>query len=191
MRKAGICDKKPCKKKSELFEEPKCSRRDKSPGACNKCEKMPKCCCNKFLYDASKADSAYRAEVSACREGVNLTPEERDIVGKTIAPLLRQGQSVHQILSAHAEIAPSERTLYSYIECGVFKEFGVDNFSLKEQVNRKQFKRKYKKRKEPANFTGHTYADFLEFRRAPRHAPCRNGHGLQQSLRPIPANFHI
>jgi IS30 family transposase len=53
--------------------------------------------------------------------------------------------------------------LYRYIESGVFKKFGIDNFSLKEQVNRKQFKEKYKKRKEPANYNGHKYADYIEF----------------------------
>jgi len=158
------CEHKPCRKKCELFEEPKCSRRDKSPGACNKCEKMSKCHFDKYFYDAVKADIAYRSELSSCREGLNLTPEERETVGKTLGVLLNQGQSIHQVLSSHPEITQSERTLYYYIENGVFKEFGVDNFSLKEQVNRKQFKSKYKKRKDPANYTGRTYADFLHFR---------------------------
>jgi hypothetical protein len=70
---------------------------------------------------------------------------------------------VYQILTNHPELQLSVRTLYRYIETGVFKKFGVDNFSLKEQVSRKQFKEKYKKRKEPANYTGRRYADYLEF----------------------------
>jgi IS30 family transposase len=78
--------------------------------------------------------------------------------------LLKQGQSIHQILAAHPEIVQCERTLYNYIENGVFKDYGVDNFSLKEQVNRKQFKKKYKKRKEPANYEGRRYEDYLRFR---------------------------
>jgi IS30 family transposase len=53
--------------------------------------------------------------------------------------------------------------VYTYIESGVFKEFGVDNFSLKEQLNRK-LPKKYKKRKEPANFNGRKYGDFMKFR---------------------------
>jgi len=162
--KQNSCTHKPCRKDCAFFEEPKCSRRDTSPGACNKCEKMGKCYFDKYFYDAAKADLAYRTELSACREGINLTPEERATVGQTLGRLLNQGQSVHQILASHPEIKQSERTLYYYIENGVFKAFGVDNFSLKEQVNRKQFKQKYKKRKEPANYTGHTYADFLRFR---------------------------
>jgi len=159
-----FCDQKPCKRKCGLFEEPKCSRRDKSPGACNKCEKMNNCHFDKYFYKAAEADYAYRTALSACREGLNLTPEERKTVGKTLGILLNQGQSIHQVLVNHPEIAQSERTLYYYIESGVFKEFGVDSFSLKEKVNRKQFKQKYKKRKEPANYTGRTYTDFLRFR---------------------------
>jgi IS30 family transposase len=162
--KQGNCNHKPCNKHCDMFDEPKCNRRDKSPGACNKCEKMGKCHFNKYFYDAAKADRAYRAELSACREGLNLTPEEREAVGKTLGTLLNQGQSIHQVVSSHPEITQSERTLYYYVESGVFKEFGVDNFSLKEQVSRKQFKQKYKKRKAPANYDGRTYADFLLFR---------------------------
>ena len=47
---------------------------------------------------------------------------------------------------------------------GVFKEYGIDNFSLKEQVNRKQFKNKYKKRKDPVNYDNHKYKDYLKFK---------------------------
>ena len=169
--KQSFCAQKPCKKKCELFEEPKCSRRDKSPGACNKCEKMNNCHFDKYFYKAAEADYAYRTELSACREGVNLTLEERETVGKTLEPLLNQGQSIHQVLVNHPEILQSERTLYYYIESGIFKEFGIDNFSLKEQVNRKQFKQKYKKRKEPANYTGRTHKDFLRFREEHPNTP--------------------
>jgi len=155
------CRNKPCREPCELYEEPKCTRRDRSPGACNKCSKNT-CRMDKYYYDAVAADRAYRSQLAACREGINLEPQERKQIGEIIAPLLAQGQSVHQILCSHSEISVSERTLYSYIESGVFKEYGVTNFSLKEQVNRKQF-RKCKKRKEPAVYQDRRYADFLSF----------------------------
>lgn len=158
------CLKKPCAPKCAGFEEPKCRRRDISPGACNKCKTLGKCSLDKYLYDADIAHSEYRRDLVDYREGINLTTKERDALGEIIAPLLKKGQSVHQILSAHPEISQSERTLYHYIESGVFKPFGVDCFSLKEQVQRKKFKEKYKKRKEPACYKGHTYKDFLAFR---------------------------
>ena len=162
--KQATCEHKSCKAKCALYEEPKCTRRDKSPGACNKCDRIKNCHYNKYYYHAVDADCAYRLELSACREGINLTPEERSSVGTTLGVLLNQGQSIHQVLSNHPEITQSERTLYNYVETGVFKEFNVNHFSLKEQVNRKQFKQKYKKRKEPANYTGRTYTDFVRFR---------------------------
>jgi IS30 family transposase len=145
------------------FEEPSCVRRDRLPGVCNGCEKRSKCPLDKYFYHAARADSRYHEELVSCREGINLEQAERDLIGVTISPLLKQGQSVYQILSNHPELQVSDRTLYRYIETGVFKKFGVDNFSLKEQVSRKPFKDKYKKRKEPANYDGHRYADYLEF----------------------------
>jgi IS30 family transposase len=157
------CTQKPCLKKCSLYEEPRCSRRDRSPGACNRCAKVSNCRYDKYFYRAIKADTDYRYTLVDCREGIDLTTKRRDAIAEIIAPLLKNGQSVHQILSAHPEIGKSEKTIYNYIETGVFKAFGVDNFSLKEQVNRKQFKDKYKVRKEPANYEGHRYSDYQAF----------------------------
>ena len=157
------CPNKPCVKKCEFYEEPVCNRRDKSPGACNKCPDGQKCHLDKYFYIAINADKEYHSDLVDYREGINLTTKERAEIASIITPLLKQGQSVHQILSAHPEISQCERTIYSYIESGVFKEFGIDNFSLKEQINRKPFKQKYKKRREPANYTGRRYSDYLCF----------------------------
>ena len=162
--------RKGCSKKCENFQEPKCNRRDKSPGACNKCDKMGKCRFDKYFYHAVSADEEYRRDLVDFREGLNLTTKERDRISGIISPLLKQGQSVHQILSAHPEIKKCEKTIYTYIENGVFKDANVDNFSLKEQVNRKLAK-KYKPRKEPVNFIGRKYADFLAFRDANPEVP--------------------
>lgn len=153
-----------CLQKCEDYEDPACNRRDKSPGACNGCADAKKCVMDKYIYDAAYADQEYQRDLVDYREGINLTTKERDAIGGIIAPLLKQGQSVHQILSAHPEITQCEKTIYTYIESGVFKNVGVDNFSLKEQVNRRQFKNKYKKRTEKANYEGRRYSDYLHFR---------------------------
>ena len=39
---SGICPK-PCVQKCEFFKDPVCTRRDKSPGACNGCKEASKC----------------------------------------------------------------------------------------------------------------------------------------------------
>ena len=90
---------------------------------------------------------------------------------RQIAWGLQQMQSVHQILSAHPQISQCERTIYNYIESGVFKDSGINNFSLKEQVNRKLRAQKLKKRKEPVNYNGRRYTDYLAFRTANPETP--------------------
>ena len=57
--KMSTCPKKPCVKRCELYEEPKCSRRDKSPGACNKCKDGARCHLDKYTYNAGFADQEY------------------------------------------------------------------------------------------------------------------------------------
>lgn len=157
------CKNRNCTTECKEYEKPTCVRRDRLPGVCNGCEKHAKCPMDKYYYHAARADAQYRAELVSCREGINLDEDERNTIGETISPLLKQGQSVYQIRSNHPELQLSERTLYRYIESGVFKKFDTDCFSLKEQVKRRQFKEKYKKRKEPANYNGHRYSDYLEF----------------------------
>lgn len=153
-----------CFKKCEMYEEKTCKLRDRSPGACNKCPKIANCHLDKYFYYATKANQEYLNELVDSRTGINITPAEKKQVGEIMAPLLKQGQSVYQILSSHNEIQQCEKTIYNYIEMGVFKEEGIDVFSLKEQVSRKQFKNKYKKRKNIANYDGRKYDDYLKFK---------------------------
>lgn len=153
-----------CFKKCELYKEPICKMRDRSPGACNKCPKIANCHLDKYFYYATKANQEYLDELVDSRVGINLTVSEKKQIGQIMAPLLKQGQSVYQILSSHNEITQCEKTIYNYIEMGVFKEEGIDVFSLKEQVSRKQFKDKYKKRKNITNYNGKKYEDYLKFK---------------------------
>lgn len=62
--KSATCTKKkPCVRKCELHEEPKCNRRDKSPGACNKCSTWSKCHFDKYVYDAESAHKEYQIDL--------------------------------------------------------------------------------------------------------------------------------
>ena len=92
----------------------------------------------------------YRTTLTDSREGVNLTVQEARAIADIIAPLLKQGQSPYQILAAHPELNISEKTLYNYIENGVFHEIaGITVMDLRRQVSRKIPKKKaaaYKKR---------------------------------------------
>lgn len=151
-----------CSEQCPDYIEQPCLRRDRHIGACNHCDKLYTCKLDRYFYNAVKAHEAYLFHLSDSRQGINLTTEEVKRIAETIAPLLHKGQSIYQILVNHPEIELSPKSLYTYIESGIFKDFGVDNFSLRRQVSMKA-RKKLKKRKEPVNYEGRKYTDYLEF----------------------------
>ena len=154
-----------CKYKCANYEEITCKKRDRSPGACNGCPKISKCQLDKYFYYADKAHDEYKYSLSDSRQGINMNTFERQELANIIVPLINQGQSIYQIKSSHPEIKQSEKCLYNYIDEGVFRNEGLINLSLKEKVSRKQFKDKYKKRKQPALYDGHKYKDYQELKK--------------------------
>ena len=156
-KKCGICHGE-CSE----YEEIKCSRRDRKVGVCNLCSKINTCRLDKYFYYANKAHQDYLYTLKDSREGVNLNTTEMLEIVDIIKPLLKQGQSIYQILKNHPEIDLCSKTLYTYIESGIFKDYGVDVFSLRRQVSMRT-RKKMKKRKEPVNYTGRKYEDYLEF----------------------------
>lgn len=145
----------------------KCSRRDRTPGACNGCSNWSKCRFDKYQYCPEDAHMDYRTTLIDSRVGVNLTVQEAKAIAATIAPLLKQGQSPYQILATHQELNLSEKTLYNYIENGVFQEIaGITVMDLRRQVSRKISKKKskgYKKRADRKFLQGRTYKDYKEY----------------------------
>ena len=152
-----------CTKKCERYQEPSCSRRDRNIGACNSCPNMKKCKLDKYFYYAKKANETYLYTLVDSRVGVNLTYPELKQIANIMKPLLDKGQTIYQILENHKEITQCSKTLYTYIEMGLFKEFGIDNFSLKKKVSRRIKSKKLKKRKQPANYEGREYKDYLDY----------------------------
>ena len=151
-----------CHGKCSEYEEIKCLRRDRKVGACNLCPKISKCRLDKYFYYAKQAHENYLYTLSDSREGVNLTTKEMLNIVDIIKPLLKKGQSVYQILKNHPEIKLSAKSLYTYIESGIFQDYGINNFSLRRQVSMKK-RKQLKKRKEPVNYDGRRYKDYLQF----------------------------
>lgn len=144
------------------YEEIKCTRRDRKVGVCNLCPDISKCRLDKYFYYAKQAHESYLYILKDSREGVNLNTKEMLEIVDIIKPLLKQGQSIYQILKNHPEIKMCSKTLYMYIESGIFQDYGINNFSLRRQVSMKK-RKKLKKRKEPVNYEGRRYKDYLEF----------------------------
>lgn len=157
---------KKCFNKCERYEEPSCKRRDRNIGACNSCPNIKTCKLDKYFYYAKKANEDYLYTLVDSRVGVNLDYPELKQIATIIKPLLDKGQTIYQILENHKEITQCSKTLYTYIEMGLFKDFGIDNFSLKKKVSRRIKSKKLKKRKQPVNYEGREYKDYLEYIKA-------------------------
>lgn len=142
----------------------RCSRRDRSPGACNGCSNWSHCRFDKYQYRPEEAHKDYRNTLVDSRVGVNLTTSEARWMADIIGPLLKQGQSPYQIVTNHPELGISEKTLYNYIENDVFHNIaGITVMDLRRQVSRKLPKKNgeiYKKRIDRMYIRGRTYKDY-------------------------------
>lgn len=136
---------KVCLKICKKYEEQPCLDRDRFIGACNCCSKLSKCKLDKYFYKAKSAQPNYEYTLIDSRKGVNLTTNELFSIAHIIKPLIEQGQSLYNILENHKEIDLCPKTLYTYIEMGLFNDWGITNLSLKRKVKRKISKKKLKK----------------------------------------------
>ena len=153
-----------CISKCRDFEEIPCFRRDRFIGACNCCPEIKNCKKAKYFYYANVAQKNYEYTLKDSREGVNLNTTELFELAHIICPLIKQGQSIYTILQNHKEITQCEKTIYTYIEMGLFKDWGITSLDLRRKVTRKiRKKNKLKKRAEPADYTGRKYNDYLEY----------------------------
>ena len=103
------------------------------------------------MYSATDAHHEYRTMLVDARIGVNLTTTEAKEMAAIIKPLLEQGLSPYQIITAHPELNISEKTLYNYIDGQVFDVAGIKNIDLRRKTGRKLPKKKaqlYKKRED-------------------------------------------
>lgn len=143
-----------------------CNRRDRSPGACSGCSKYTHCRYDKYRYKADFSHKKYREDLVDSRTGINMSYEECKAVADIIVPLIKAGHSPYHIVTNHPELNISEKTLYNYIENGIFREFGLLDIDLRIKTKRKIAKKasnKYKKREDKKYLNGRTYDDFINY----------------------------
>lgn len=139
-RMKGLCDvsctrlcrmcRKPfthCKTLCNQYKEKTCGKLDKPPYCCNGCPK--KGCCNlrRKFYSAKYAQDTYAETLVSSREGINQAPVDIYVLDQLISPLLKRGQSLAHIYANHAsEIPCCRKTLYNYIDKGLFEARNID-----------------------------------------------------------------
>lgn len=171
----GICKKEDCSHPSTPycklcrscndlcanFEEEVCTYRFKPPYVCNGCGQFNKCTLKKTVYDAADAHIAFSENISEARSGILSSETELSRLNGLISPLIKNGQSVHQIYASHVdELMYSEKTIYNYIDACLFD---VRNIDLPRKV---KYRPRYKKPEfkiDKGCRVGRNYNDFLSF----------------------------
>lgn len=148
-----------CNQTCKDFEKERCSRLDKAPYVCNGCPKKINHCtiAHKYTYNARFSNRKYREQLSDSRAGINLTRHELHQKDRIISPLIEQGQSPYQIVTNHPELELSVRTVYSYLDQGLFTARNVD---LKRKVKFKPRKCHKTQITNRTVFVNRTYQDF-------------------------------
>lgn len=143
-----------------------CPNISKAPYVCNGCLKVKRCNLQHTFYSAQAAEENYQALLVSSRNGINQSPSDIAMLDNLISPLLKQGQSIAHIYANHGhEIPCSRKTLYSYIDLGVFEARNID---LRRRVRYKLKERKQSTRISMAARPfriGRTYEDFQKYLR--------------------------
>jgi len=145
------------------YQTAECEKLKKPPYVCNGCGKKTHCLMPRQFYSSKYANDCYRDTLVSSREGINQTPESIQKMNDLLTPLLKEKkQSIAHVYATHAEeIGCSRRTLYTYIDMGIFE---VRNIDLRRRV-------RYKKRKASTSTSskdrtyrqGHNYEDFQKY----------------------------
>ena len=148
-----------CNQTCRDFEKERCNRLDKAPYVCNGCPKKINHCtiAHKYRYDARFADRKYRELLTNSRVGINMTKRQLHQIDNIVTPLIEQGQSPYQILINHPELDMSVRSLYTYIDNGLFSARNID---LKRKAKFKPRKCHKTQIKDRSVFTNRLYSDF-------------------------------
>lgn len=171
----NICDKDQCRRPSTTycklcsycndfcpdFEEEVCSVPFKPPYVCNGCRQYNKCTLRKIVYSAEDAHIAFSENISQARSGILSSETELFRLNALISPLIKNGQSIHQIYVSHVDkIMCSEKTIYNYIDACLFD---VRNIDLPRKV---KYRPRYKKpefKVDKGCRIGRNYNDFQGF----------------------------
>lgn len=158
----ALCGK--CNESCPDFIEETCKTLCKPPYVCNGCKSIRSCTLRKQVYDAKEAQKAYETNRRDSRIGIDLTPEELQRLDGIISPLIRQGQSIHQICVNNADdIMCDERSIYNYVDAGILS---VGNIDLPRKVRYRKRRKKKTVHIDKLCHVGRSYEDFRKFMEA-------------------------
>ena len=160
-RSCNFCAATSCTTRCIVYQKEICRHLSKTPYVCNGCSFRRNCTLEKRLYIATDAQKEYEVVRSEARQGIQLTEADAHRLDNIISPLLKKGQSLHSICINHKdEIMYDERTLYNYVDYGIFSAKNID-MPRKVRMSRRKPKKIYKVDK--VCRIGRTHNDFTAF----------------------------
>lgn len=168
-----ICDSSTCKNNlckfcakccsvCEDFKEEKCAKLLKPPYVCNGCKQLKNCRLEKSIYSAAMAQTEYERLRSDSRRGILIDKIEATRLDNFISPLIKNGHSVHHICSNNIDtIMHSEKTIYNYIDIGLFSAKNIDLPRKVRYRPRKKTNTSFKV--DTKCRIGRTYQDFITY----------------------------
>ena len=151
-----------CNRICPNFQEDVCAKLSRAPYICNGCKEESRCVLRKQYYIHHPAQNKYRDLLVRTREGANITEDELRALDALVSPLVRQGQSVHHILTQHPDrFDLHEKTVYRYIAGGLLqaKNGDMPRVCMLKPRSRKPVEHKI----DTKCRLGRSYADFQAF----------------------------
>lgn len=160
LKKCSLCSK--CHLYCPDYFKQYCPKLSKPPYVCNGCDKRSSCTLEKHLYSAAAAQNEYEMVRSETRSGICISEQEALQLDAFFSPLIRKGQSIHHIcVSNPASVMFSEKTIYNYVDAGIFSARNID---LPRKVSYKPRKSAHDSFKvDKSCRVGRTYVDYLDF----------------------------
>ena len=157
------CSRNDCCAICATYDNRPCGILNTPPYVCNTCDRRRKCRADRAYYSAKHADDVAERRYSESHMGIRTRGEDLQLMDTLISKLIRKGQPLTHIHAEHGgKLGVTERTLYNYIDAGVFS---IGNIDLRRKVGYRPRKKKYEM---PFGFAsqeyrkGRTYNDFLK-----------------------------
>ena len=161
--KKNVCGKcSVCNDLCSHYVADNCVRKYKKPYCCNGCENLNRCRLLKLIYKPSEAQKAYKDTLITSRQGLNITTDELSQLTSLVDRLIKdQHQSVNSVILNNPDVFNiSTKTLYKYIDAGVFETRNID---LSRKVCLHPRKNKVHHKVDRHCTINRTYQDFLKF----------------------------
>ncbi len=162
VKRCCTCKSYNCRVLCDDYHSDMCKNVLRAPYVCNGCHCVYDCRKPHFYYRANVAYDSYKALLTDTRTGISLTRTQLYELDCLLTPLIKRGQSIGHIYSAHKDEIPcSIKSLYNYIDQGIFTARNID---LPKKVKYKpRNKRKQESTIDYAYREKRTYKDFQAY----------------------------